>query len=353
MELGRNLYDIGTEVFNMQTPVKPGFGLRDELDTKHIDRGQYRAAVKKTRDKRINVLDPRLTNTANKIGAAMLFDPSLNPANLLQAVGSNPLKRGREKVNHTLLWLATFVRSTQAIILQRLGIQARGWMRKLERDGYVKPVLSNVNSGELWVLTQEGLQAAQGVWSKQFAFYPDRPERLSQANLRHDLAVQKLVAEMVANGDATAFLHPSEIGGNSQEWRPDSIIKHKEGYWVGIEYERSPKYNDERLVKLNRITKYLNKANKNELTFVVHWFSHHKECLIEYQKIMQSGMAFRDYSSNQKKWVEASYFRNQKEYEDSHPHNNDDDWDAERIRKLRNKNSIKVTLLDKDLAKYM
>ena len=145
------------------------------MQTKTVDRKKYKAAVQKGK------LWSGFTTDiyANKIRAAMMLDKELNPANLLQAVGTNPVRRGREKVNHTLLWLAVFVRSTQAVVLERLGVEGRGWMRKLEKEGFVKPVASNVNSGELWVLTQEGLLVAQGVWSKSFDHYPDRPERQS------------------------------------------------------------------------------------------------------------------------------------------------------------------------------
>lgn len=312
----------------------PGFDMGKHNEARYIDRKKYRDALNKKGSSDVSGQATATKNKANKIGLALIVDPTLNPANLLQAAGSNPVKRGREKVNHTLLWLAIFVRSTQAVILQRLGIQARGWMRKLEKDGYVKPVLSNINSGELWVLTQEGIQAAQGVWSKEFKHYPDRPERMSQANLRHDLAVQKIVAELMEKGEASAFMPGSAIGGNSNEWRPDAIVQHRDGHWVGIEYERNPKYGEERLVKLNRIIKYLNDKNQDEFTFSVRWFSHHKECLADYKSAMQKGMEFREYVDWAKQWKP-------------------DPNEPGKIRRLLNLKAFESVHLDRDLAKYM
>ena len=217
-----------------------------------------------------------------------------------------------------------------------LGIKTRGWMRQLQKKGYVKNVPSNVNSGEVWVLTNEGLAVAQGSMCKSFTHYPARPERLSQASLRHDLAVQKIVVSLVEKGEAIAIHHPSEFapGGTPEAWIPDAWITHKDGYKVGLEYERNPKYGEERLVKLNRITEYLNSRNQGEKKVVVRWYSQSPECLKEYKNLMQNGMPWRGYASYAKRWL-------------------CDDQDDKRTTQLSIPEGCEVVLLEKDLAKYM
>lgn len=311
-------------IFVAKKSLKKGFTAMQKNE-----RGKYRSAVKKAKTWGFGK-----TGFVNSVSGALLEDPTLNPANLLQAVGSNPAKRGREKVNHTLLWLAIFIRSTQAVVLRRLSIEGRGWMRKLEKAGLVKPVLSNVNSGELWVLSPQGLLVAQGVWGQEFKHYPKRPERLSQVNLRHDLAVQSLVADLMATGEATAFKAGSDIARNPQAWRPDAIIKHREGHWLAIEYERSPKYNEELIVKLNRIVTFLNVQNKDKFCFGVRWYSHDQSCLTNYRATMTEQLPQRRYIEELATWMH--------------------DPTGPKVRNLAHADrAVESCLLPKDIAKYM
>lgn len=259
---------------------------------------------------------------------------STNPATALKSAGQNPRSRGREKLNHTLLWLATFVRSNEAIILQRLGVKGRGYMKRLEEMNLVHSVQCGTRGGQLWVLTKSGLTMSQGIWQKEFEYYPDRPERLSQATLRHDLAVQHIVAELMASGEAVAFQSASMLGKRSPEiWVPDALVKTKTGQWIGIEFERSPKYGEELLVKLNRIVRHINHKQKAGINIIVRWYSHHEEPVAEYMGLMRGGMPSRRYYPNLHQWQS--------------------DPQEEKMTALSDTNWAEFVLMERDLAKYM
>lgn len=259
---------------------------------------------------------------------------SKNPATVLKSGGQNPRSRGREKLNHTLLWLATFVRSNESIILQRLGVKGRGYMKRLEEMELVQAVACGTRGGQLWVLTRSGLTMAQGIWQKEFEHYPDRPERLSQATLRHDLAVQHIVAELMATGEAVAFQSASMLGKRSPEiWVPDALIRTSAGQWIGLEYERTPKYGEELLVKLNRIVRHINQKQHAGINITVRWYSHHHGPLGDYLKLMQGGMPSRRYYENLREWRE--------------------DPEESEVTSLRNQSWVEFVPMERDLAKYM
>lgn len=259
---------------------------------------------------------------------------SKNPAAVLKSGGQNPRSRGREKLNHTLLWLSTFIRSNESIILQRLGVKGRGYMRRLEEMELVQPVACGTRGGQLWVLTKSGLTMAQGVWGKEFEHYPDRPERLSQATLRHDLAVQHIVADLMANGEAIAFQSASMLGKRSpQIWVPDALIQTATGRWVGLELERNPKYGEELLVKLNRIVRHINEKQRKRVDIVVRWYSHHHGPLNDYANMMKDGLPSRRYYPNINKWQS-------------------DPEEPERIC-LESPSWVEFVAMERDLARYM
>lgn len=259
---------------------------------------------------------------------------SKNPAEVLRSRGQNPRGRGREKLNHTLLWLATFVRSNESIILQRLGVKGRGYMKRLQEMELVQTVECGTRGGQLWVLGKKGLTMAQGIWEKEFEHYPDRPERLSQITLRHDLAVQHFVAELMAAGEAVAFQSASMLGKRSPEiWVPDALIKTGSGQWIGLEYERTPKYGEELLVKLNRIVRHINQKQRAGINITVRWYSHHHGPLVEYVKMMQDGLPSRRYYNNLNKWQH-------------------DPAEPESIA-LNTRSWVEFFPMERDLAKYM
>lgn len=259
---------------------------------------------------------------------------SKNPAVMLKSAGQNPRARGREKLNHTLLWLATFVRSNESIILKRLGVKGRGYMKRLEQMELVQSVECGTRGGQLWVLSKKGLAVAQGIWSNEFEHYPDRPERLSQATLRHDLAVQHIIADLMASGEAVAFQSASMLGKRSPEvWVPDALIKTNTGQWIGVELERTPKYGEELLVKLNRIVRHINDKQRKHVDIIVRWYSHHHGPLNEYVKLMRDGLPSRRYYSNLNKWQ-------------------NDPNESEEIS-LEAPSWVEFVAMDRDLAKYM
>lgn len=195
----------------------------------------------------------------------------VHPATALKARGLTTRQRGNEKVDAAVEWLANFTWTTEAIMLRRLGIQTRGYMRSLERKGLLRPIVANIRGGHLWALTDRGLQFAQAACSKEFD-YPKRPERLSQATLRHDLAVQDIVAQTVSSGLVRRFEGPSKPSRPTQ-WAPDAWL------WeatrtVGLELERTSKGERELRIKLTNITTELNLAHQEGGRGLVRWVSH-------------------------------------------------------------------------------
>lgn len=259
---------------------------------------------------------------------------SKNPAVALKSTGQNPRGRGRDKLNHTLLWLATFVRSNESIILKRLGVKGRGYMKRLEEMELVQSVECGTRGGQLWVLSKSGLAVAQGIWSNEFEHYPERPERLSQATLRHDLAVQHIIADLMARGEAVAFQSASMLGKRSPEiWVPDALIMTGAGQWIGLEYERTPKYGEELLVKLNRIVRHINQKQRAGVNIIVRWYSHHHGPIADYVKMMQGGMPSRRYYENLREWRE--------------------DPEESEVVALGNQSWVEFIPMERDLAKYM
>ena len=209
-----------------------------------------------------------------------------NPATLLHESGSSPTNRGQDKLHHTLHWIGTFVWSNEAIILKRLGVKRRGWMMNLQQKGLVVRVPSGTRGGSVWVLSKEGLNQARSFSGQSYPHYPQRPERRQQTNLRHDLALQHIIADQIIDGKISAIFNGTHFStGHSEEWIPDAIVKMGTKL-VGMEYERNSKYGMAREQKLRRIVLFLNRSKQSEVLFI----SHSETCLNDYVKEMRNGV---------------------------------------------------------------
>lgn len=209
-----------------------------------------------------------------------------NPASILKSSGTNPTNRGQEKLRQTLHWLATFVWSSESIILKRLGISRRGWMVALENKRLVIRVASGTRGGCVWVLTKTGLELARSYSQQVFSHYPAKPERRQQTALKHDLALQTVVIDQIRSGVISEVYNGAYFStGSADEWLPDCIAKIGENL-VGFELERHLKNRVQRDQKLLRIIKLLNRSPTAQVLFI----SHIESCLTEYTAVMLNGI---------------------------------------------------------------
>lgn len=209
-----------------------------------------------------------------------------NPASILKSSGTNPTNRGQEKLRQTLHWLATFVWSSESIILKRLGVTRRGWMISLEKKRLVTRVPSGTRGGCVWVLTKAGLELARSYSQQVFSHYPAKPERRQQTALKHDLALQTVVIDQIKSGVISEVFNGAYFSsGSADEWLPDCIAKIGENV-VGFELERNKKNRIQQEQKLLRIIKVLNHSPTAQVLFI----SHNESCLTEYTAMMQNGI---------------------------------------------------------------
>ena len=216
----------------------------------------------------------------------------------MRDLGTNPRDRNIEKLRKSLRFLATFIRSNESNINELLQIKRRGWMSFLEKKGLVSRVEAGTRGGVIFVLTPSGLAMAESIGlddEVESFHYPANARRMSQLNLRHDLVVQRIVIESLNTNKATnyysgaaMFLFKTGVGA----WIPDATLITKVGFTVGLEYERTPKYGEERLIKLWKICTELNKYNRpgEKINISVWFFGHKKIELMEYKRLLLEGL---------------------------------------------------------------
>ena len=231
----------------------------------------------------------------------------LNPGGLLAAMGTNSFDRNREKIYKTLKWIATFIWTNESVLNKVLEIKRRGWTRYLEKLGYIRMVESATRGGMVWVLSAQGMRMLESLETSDAEpvdyHYPDNPARQSQQNLRHDLVVQHIVADLLASSQVYDYKSGRALFRWSTTpaiWVPDAAVLLKNGVWAGIEYERTPKYGSERLIKLNIISEALNRNNLRDkpVKLVVWFYGHKKTELTEYIDALAGGMPLWQHGFN-------------------------------------------------------
>ncbi len=152
----------------------------------------------------------------------------------LKAQGKTPQEIGRERAVFALRWLHRWGFSSPQIIDDLKGTKQRGLCAKLERFGLVRTAKTEAGMlGDLprkiVVLTEQGLaEAERHCGNAEYLLNPLLdPHRVNQAQLRHDLMVQKATTLSLLAGQIHDFLTPRELAKRSE-----ADIKQPDGVWT-------------------------------------------------------------------------------------------------------------------------
>ena len=162
-----------------------------------------------------------------------------------------------EKMTTVLSWLLEFRFSTPRILGSLLdhNKNTSPFFSSLLKDGFIKQLINvHTNKERLFMLTKQGVDflEAREIDVSNAATVSSRLERYSM--ILHDVGVQNFIASKKDN--YLEIIWDKNIVGIDDRSRPDALLKLKNGYWIGLEYERWRK-------SLARIfTSYVNQAKQ-------------------------------------------------------------------------------------------
>ena len=162
-----------------------------------------------------------------------------------------------EKMTIVLSWLLEFRFSTPRILgnLLEHNKNTSPFFSALLRDGFIKLLINvHTNKERLFMLTKQGVDflEAREIDIANAMTVSSRLERYSM--ILHDVGVQNFIVEKKDN--YFEVIWDKNIKDIDARSRPDALLKLKNGYWIGLEYERWRK-------SLGRIfTSYVNQAKQ-------------------------------------------------------------------------------------------
>jgi len=162
-----------------------------------------------------------------------------------------------EKMTLVLAWLVEFRFSTPRILgsLLEHNKNTSPFFSALLKDGFIKQLINvHTNKERLFMLTKQGVDflEAREIDVANAVTVSSRLERYSM--ILHDVGVQNFIASKKDN--YVEVIWDKNIIDIDVISRPDALLKLKNGYWIGLEYERWRK-------SLGRIfTSYVNQATQ-------------------------------------------------------------------------------------------
>jgi hypothetical protein len=178
-----------------------------------------------------------------------------NPKSPKEYINQDPIKRNKEKLDKIILWLAQFHYSTRKIMAKMLGLNINShhaYFKKLEDRKILKRTEAYSIRSDIYVLTSIGKELAAEKINPLFIDYPIESIKINHSNLRHNLAVQKIVIKLINEHKYDLFFSEKNIHAvtnYSFEKKPDALlILEKDSKKTMLEVELTAK-SDRRIFK--------------------------------------------------------------------------------------------------------
>lgn len=149
-------------------------------------------------------------------------------------------KRGREKIDDVVRWVAEYRYSTVQILSRMLGVNPGGqgaFFKRLVDQGILQRVSAPRVNAMIYLLTQEGKQMAWGMEEK-YDSYRTEPSKITFSVVNHNLCMQLAVLERLKTG----MVHTCDryLYFTDRDKLPDVLLEF-EGKKTALEIELEPK----------------------------------------------------------------------------------------------------------------
>ncbi len=134
------------------------------------------------------------------------------------------LKRGREKQDSVLLWLAEFHYSTATLLAQSLGVDPNGqrhFFKKLLDQGLLRAIHIPTVRERIFLLNPLGRQLARELTEKAVD-YATEPSKVNASLVRHNLSVQ--IAVLRRKNPENTFVFERHLDFTTKDKLPDALM---------------------------------------------------------------------------------------------------------------------------------
>lgn len=208
----------------------------------------------------------------------------------------SPHERGAEKLREVMQWLYLWHKTSSAAVQSLLGTTQRDYLARLEKRGLVQSVAApGLPIGRVWMLTADGVAVAMAMAGEIYP-YDTSPSSIDYRDLRHDLAVQRVVQGFIrrqrpAEGSRLDRVVPERLLGADRagQKRPDALVVYRIGDEAfqyeeahAIEVEITPKKGRE----LDQALFAAAQMVEREEVCAVEYHSHSKALLDGYRAVL-------------------------------------------------------------------
>ncbi len=241
---------------------------------------------------------------------------SLANAARKQILGSNnPITHGKIKRRLALNWIYRWSFSTPKIIDLICGAKATGYSAKLEKAGLIRRTRTESGGAVEGVpnfvltLTELGVSEVERFATSLLPYELNPYKAVNQNNLRHDVLVQLITANILRNADfdVNEFVTPKEFATYSTAGvkQFDCIWVNTDGRQIGIEMELSAKWSR----KLDQFVESILLAVQKKVVDYVWVFTDSPAIHERYTKSFTPGTVVQRWAQNsQKQWVVHGQF---------------------------------------------
>lgn len=168
---------------------------------------------------------------------------NVNPRSFLN--GQTPMQRAQQNKLTAVDWVFRWGATSSQVLRLCLNKESASWASIAVKRGLLRS--TRTASGMpivFYTLTELGLELAHHHATRLIAYPELDPFRVNQANLRHDLMVQRLSIIAVRDGLVDKVVSERELnaGDHRGQKRPDAIWQLNDGRKIGIELELSAKW---------------------------------------------------------------------------------------------------------------